>query len=141
MRPWTHGSWALEIHGLGTDGGSGSGYADRPPGYVSLTWHFRSLLAVVISLVAGLGLGVLYSEGVGWSACWRRQPALDAVSVDLQQDRDAVPGPAATSVAAPRVPAGRSRGRYRLCRAREAEAARTLPPHPFFGRCRSLSRA
>src|ERR1019366_974746 len=24
-----------------TDGGGGSGYADRPPGFVSLTWHFR----------------------------------------------------------------------------------------------------
>ena len=24
-----------------TDGGGGSGYADRPPGFVPLTWHFR----------------------------------------------------------------------------------------------------
>src|SRR5487761_1037564 len=30
MRPWTPGSWALEIHGRGTDGEGGSGYADRP---------------------------------------------------------------------------------------------------------------
>jgi hypothetical protein len=33
MRPWTPGSWALEIHGRGTDGGGGSGYADRLPGF------------------------------------------------------------------------------------------------------------
>jgi hypothetical protein len=30
MRPWTQGSWGLEIHGRGTDGEGGSGYADRP---------------------------------------------------------------------------------------------------------------
>jgi hypothetical protein len=29
MRPWTLGSWALEIHGRDTDGEGGSGYADR----------------------------------------------------------------------------------------------------------------
>ena len=53
--------WGRKIHGRN----GGSGYADRPPGLVSLTWHFRSLLVVVISLVARLGPGILYSEGVG----------------------------------------------------------------------------
>jgi hypothetical protein len=25
-----------------TDGAEGSGYADRPPGSLALTWHFRT---------------------------------------------------------------------------------------------------
>jgi hypothetical protein len=41
MRPWPLGSWALEIHGRGTDGEGGSGYADRPPGFWPLACHFR----------------------------------------------------------------------------------------------------
>jgi hypothetical protein len=41
MRPWTPGSCALEIHGRGTDGEGGSGYADRSPGFWPLACHFR----------------------------------------------------------------------------------------------------
>jgi hypothetical protein len=41
MRPWASGL----VHGRGrkpTDGRGGSGYADRPRGFVPLTWHFRA---------------------------------------------------------------------------------------------------
>ena len=35
------GFLTLEIHGRGTDGKGGSGYADRLPGFWPLTCHFR----------------------------------------------------------------------------------------------------
>jgi hypothetical protein len=61
-----------------------------------LTWHFRCLLAVVISLVTGFGLepGVLGAESVGDPLVRGIGLTVDPVRVDLQQDRDAVPGPA-----------------------------------------------
>ena len=36
------------------------------PGVLPPAWHFRILLAVAISFVAGFGLGVLVAEGAGW---------------------------------------------------------------------------
>jgi hypothetical protein len=47
----------------------------------------------------GPRLGVLNAEGVGDPLVRGIGLAVDAVRVDLQQDRDAVPGAAATSVA------------------------------------------
>ena len=95
MRPWAPG---LSTDGAEkpTDGGGGSGYGDRPRGFVPLTWHFRTPAHVVISLVArlGPGLGVLGAEGVGDPLVSGISLAVDAVGVDLQQDRDTVPGPA-----------------------------------------------
>jgi len=41
MRPWTPGSWALEIHGRGTDGEGGSGYADRPARLLACDLRFH----------------------------------------------------------------------------------------------------
>jgi hypothetical protein len=60
-----------------------------------LTCHFLvCLLAVAGFLVAGFGLGVLGAEGVGDALVGGVGLTVDAVRVDLQQDRDAVPGPA-----------------------------------------------
>ena len=41
MRPWALGLGPRTGAEKPTDGGGGSGYADRPPGLVPLTWHFR----------------------------------------------------------------------------------------------------
>ena len=60
-----------------------------------MTCHFSGcLLAVADFLVAGFGLGVLGAEGVGDALVDDADLTVDAVRVDLQQDRDAVPGPA-----------------------------------------------
>jgi hypothetical protein len=51
MRPWVPGSVGRAARGRrrngprtgaaeATDGAGGSGYADRPPAFVPLTWHF-----------------------------------------------------------------------------------------------------
>jgi hypothetical protein len=40
-----------------TDGAGGSGYADRPPGFLALTWHFRIPTRYHRLPRAGLGLG------------------------------------------------------------------------------------
>nr|ABK91970.1 hypothetical protein [uncultured bacterium] len=71
MRPWTPGSWTLEIHGRGTDGEGASGYADRP------AWLLASDLAVQ-------GVGSLLSSpsspGSGWGVIDERsEDASDAV--------------------------------------------------------------
>src|ERR1039457_3520316 len=54
-----------------TDGAGGSGYADRPPGFLPLTWRFRMPARYRHPVIAGLGTGlsVLDAEGVGLSAC------------------------------------------------------------------------
>jgi hypothetical protein len=52
-----------------------------------------SLLAVVVSFFAGAGLGVGGVEGVGDALVGGISLPIDAVGVDLQQDRGAVPGP------------------------------------------------
>ena len=58
-----------------------------------MTCHFSGcLLAVAGFLVAGFGLGVLGAEGVGDALVGGVGLIVDAVRVDLQQDRDAVPG-------------------------------------------------
>jgi len=51
-------------------------------------------MAVVVSLVARLRLCVLDAEGVGDALVGCVGLPVDAVGVDLQQDRDAVPSPA-----------------------------------------------
>ena len=51
------------------------------------------LLAAVF-LAAGAGLGLLRAESVGDALVGGIRLTVDAVRVDLQQDRDAVPGPA-----------------------------------------------
>ena len=67
---------------------------------------FRILLDVVVSLVAGfgLGLGVLGAEGVGDPLVRGVSLPVDAVGVDLQQDRDAVPGASANGISDLRLP-------------------------------------
>ena len=77
--PCVRRHWGL-VHGRGgktTDGGGGSGYADRPPGFVPLTWHFRMSARCrrlprrrVQTRVRCPG-----RRGRRWSACLRRQPA------------------------------------------------------------------
>jgi hypothetical protein len=42
----------------GTDGEGGSGMLTVPPGFLALTWHFRMLFVVAVSLVAGSGIGL-----------------------------------------------------------------------------------
>ena len=60
-----------------------------------VTCHFSGcLLAVAVFLAAGFGLGVLGAEGVGDALVGGVGLPVDAVRVDLQQDGDAVPGPA-----------------------------------------------
>jgi hypothetical protein len=41
MRPWASSFGPRTGAEKPTDGGGGSGYADRPPGFSPLTWHFR----------------------------------------------------------------------------------------------------
>jgi len=53
-----------------------------------------ALLAVAVFLAAGSGLGVLGAEGVGDALVGGVGLTVDAVGVDLEQDRDAVPGAA-----------------------------------------------
>ena len=86
-----HRAWSTDGDGKTHGRAGGSGYADRPPGFVPLTWHFRCLRTVVVSLVTGfgLGLGVLGAEGVGDPLVRGASLPVDAVRVDLQQDRDA----------------------------------------------------
>ena len=57
------------------------------------------LLAAAIFLAAGAGLRLLGAESVGDALVGGISLPVDAVRVDLQQDGDAVPGAAATSVA------------------------------------------
>jgi hypothetical protein len=74
-----------------TDGAGGSGYADRPPGFVPLTWHFR-MPAHCRRLPrhrVRTRAGVLGAEGVGDPLVRGVSLPVDAVRVDLQQDRDA----------------------------------------------------
>jgi hypothetical protein len=60
----------------------------------ALTCRFRSLPGVAVVLVTGVLLGVLGAEGFGDALVGGGGLAVDAVGVDLQQDRDAVPGAA-----------------------------------------------
>jgi hypothetical protein len=82
-----HGHWKSSGSG-GPCASSGSGYADRPPGFLPLTWHSGCLLAAVISLVTGFGLGpaVLSAERIGDPLVRGISLPVDAVRVDLQQD-------------------------------------------------------
>jgi hypothetical protein len=54
----------------------------------------RCLLGVAVFLIPGFGLGVLGAEGVGDALVGGISPPVDAVGVDLQQGRDAMPGTA-----------------------------------------------
>jgi hypothetical protein len=68
-----------------TDGAGGSGYADRPRGFLSLTWHFR-MPAHCCHLPrrhARTRLGVLNAEGVGDPFVRGISLPVDAVRVDL----------------------------------------------------------
>jgi hypothetical protein len=98
VRIWLRPRTGAEI---ATDGGGGNGYADRPPGLVPLTWRLGCLLDVVISPVAGfgLGLGVLGAEGVGDPPVRGASLPVDAVRVDLQQTATPCAARRATSVA------------------------------------------
>lgn len=51
-RRWPGGSSARAA----TNGTGGRGYAGRPPGFLSLTWHFGMPAGCHLSLVAGLGI-------------------------------------------------------------------------------------
>ena len=63
-------------------------------GFWLLTWHFRMLARCRRLLLAGAGLGLGGAEGVGDALVGGVGLPVDAVGVDLQQDRDAVPGAA-----------------------------------------------
>ncbi len=56
----------------------------------ALTCHFR-MLHVAVALVTEVLLGVLGAEGLGDALVGCGGLAVDAVGVDLEQDRDAVP--------------------------------------------------
>jgi hypothetical protein len=60
----------------------------------ALTCHFRMLLDVAVVLVTGVFLRVLGAESFGDALVGGGRMAVDAVGVDLQQDRHAVPGAA-----------------------------------------------
>jgi hypothetical protein len=81
-----------------TDGAGGSGYGDRLHGFMPLTLHFRIPGRCRLPHRPARA-GVLCSGGVGDPLVRGVGLPVDAVGVDLQQDCDAVPGPAATSVA------------------------------------------
>ena len=59
-----------------------------------LTCHFSGCLLAVAVFVVGGGRGVLGAEGVGDAPVGGISLPVYAVGVDLQQDRDAVPGAA-----------------------------------------------
>jgi hypothetical protein len=85
--------WSTEGGGKATDGAGGSGYANRPPGFLPLTWHFR-MPARCRNLPrhrTRIRAGVLNAESVGDAPFGGGGLAVDAVSVDLEQDGDAVP--------------------------------------------------
>ncbi len=77
-----------------TDGAGGSGYADCPPGFLSLTWRFRMPARYRHPLIAGLGTGlsVLGAEGVGLSACSRGPNSISSGAAGGRAG--GVPGPA-----------------------------------------------
>jgi hypothetical protein len=58
----------------------------------ALTCHFRGLLGVAVALVTEVFLGVLGTEGLGDALVGGGRLAVGAVRVDLQQDRNPVPG-------------------------------------------------
>lgn len=66
----------------------------------ALTCISGSLIGVAVALVIGAFLGILGAEGLGDALVGGGRLAVDAVGVDLQQDRDAVPG-AARDLAVP----------------------------------------
>lgn len=82
-----HRAWSTDGGGKPTDGGGGSGYADRAPGFLPLTWHFRIPVAAVIPFVTGFGLGpcVLDTESIGDPVVRGISMRVDAVRVNLQQ--------------------------------------------------------
>ena len=57
----------------------------------ALTCHFRMPAYVAAALVTEVLLGVLGAEGLGDALVGCGGLAVDAVGVDLEQDRDAVP--------------------------------------------------
>jgi hypothetical protein len=67
-----------------------------PSGFLPLTCHFRlsacCRLAVGVAFVAGVLVCLGSAEGVGDALVGGVGLAVDAVRVDLEQDRDAVPG-------------------------------------------------
>ncbi len=68
-----HRAWSTDGDGKSHGRAGGSGYADRPRGFVPLTWRFRISACHRHLLIAGLGTGlsVLGAERVGLSACSR----------------------------------------------------------------------
>jgi hypothetical protein len=71
MRPWPPGSWGLEIHGRGTDGGGGSGYADCPARLLACDLPLQaagSLSASPSSPGSCSASGVLRASVVRWLA-------------------------------------------------------------------------
>jgi hypothetical protein len=80
----------------GTDGGVKRACLDAPIG-AFLAFDLRRSrchFTFAVFFVPRFGLGVLAAEGVGDALVRGISLAVDAVRVDLQQDRDAVPGPA-----------------------------------------------
>src|SRR5690242_17204708 len=83
-------------HGRARTAASG-GCAFMPPIRAFLPFDLRCstcLLAVAIFPAAGFRLGVPGAEGVGDALVGGIRLPVDAVRVDLEQDRNAVPGPA-----------------------------------------------
>ena len=112
MRPWVPGpegrAESTDGHGSTDGGGKGHGRARKRPrtgplGAVrltvltripALTCHFRMPARFAVVLFTEAWLCVLGAESVGDALVGCVGLAVDAVGVDLQQDRDAVPGAA-----------------------------------------------
>jgi len=78
----------------GADWPAGSGYADRPPGFLPLTWHFRmpARCPHLPHHWVRIRTGCLDAEGVGDPLVRAVSLPVDAARVDLQQDGAGTPG-------------------------------------------------
>jgi hypothetical protein len=74
-----------------TDGAGGSGYSDRPAPLLASDLPFQEACSVSSSSSPGVWLGAADVECVGDALVRGGGLAVDAVGVDLEQDRDAVP--------------------------------------------------
>jgi hypothetical protein len=89
---------ALRVSGAArrTDGGGGSGYADRPPGFMAADLAFHDACSMSPSPSSPGSGSVPWAPRASVPLVGGISLPIDAVRVDLEQDRDAV---RATSVA------------------------------------------
>ena len=142
MRPCEPGSGAVKATDGGaeaTDGAGRSGYADRPPGFCPLTWHFRLRLDIAVSLVYGVLLGVPGGGGAGDPPVGGISLPVDAVGVDLEQDGDGGPGAASYfGGGQPGVQPGRDGGVPQVVEPAAKRRPALTRPLPHLRRPRSL---